>query len=79
MTKATETPAELQALLDEINKWLKRGDKKAIAKDVNRTPEYVSDVLRNVHYNEDIIENATKRALKRKDQTVNFLNQFKAQ
>lgn len=71
--------------LDEINKWLTRGDKQRIAKSLTSKRNqakglhqtYVSEVLRGWNYNEDVINEAIRIAIERKTTHLQGINQLK--
>jgi hypothetical protein len=75
--KANRTPEEVKVLVEEINKWLWRGDKKKIATSLKYTPEYTCEVLAGRQYNEDIVDAAFEKAMERKEKHIRQTNRIK--
>lgn len=63
--------------LNEIKRWLKRGDRQMIANEVGVTPQYVSMVLGGHHPNHDVIERAIDKAIERKSAISSKMERLK--
>lgn len=63
--------------LEEIKRWLKRGDIKKIAKDEDVDPSYASRVLSGQFPNHAIISRALDKAIERKSAIMGKLERLK--
>lgn len=63
--------------LKEIRKGLKYGDIRQIAKELGCTPEFVSQVLRNISKSEKVLELATELVALNKEATKKLNKRIK--
>jgi hypothetical protein len=73
----TSQQTEVKELLEEIKKWLIRGDIQLIKESLDYTPEYIGDVLRGKKFNEKIIKAAFDIALERKAKCITQFDRLK--